>query len=111
MVHMDSDAFLPQIDLGATGRSIERLIKLRDLTVRDIQKALALTAPQAVYKWLRGKSLPSVDHLYALSILLQTPVNEMLVVHDEKLGDYSLEQTGSLLSSKRGVCYQYLNVA
>jgi transcriptional regulator with XRE-family HTH domain len=108
---MSNDIFLPQIDLNATGYIIEHLMKLHGLTVRDIQETLALAAPQAVYKWLRGKSLPSVDHLYALSILLQTPVNKMLVAHDDKLGDYSLELTGGSLGSKCGVYYQYLNAA
>jgi transcriptional regulator with XRE-family HTH domain len=108
---MSNDIFLPQIDLHATGYTIERLMKLHGLTVRDIQGALALAAPQAVYKWLRGKSLPSVDHLYALSRLLQTPIDKMLVAHDEKLGDYSLELVGGSFGSKCGVCYQYLNAA
>jgi transcriptional regulator with XRE-family HTH domain len=108
---MSNDIFLPQIDLNATGRTIEHLMKLRGLTVRDIQEALALAAPQAVYKWLRGKTLPSVDHLYALSILLQTPIDKMLVARNEKLGSYSLELAGSPLGFKCSVYYQYLNVA
>ena len=35
--------------------------------------------PQAIYKWQRGQSLPSVDNLYALSALLQVPMNEIII--------------------------------
>lgn len=33
----------------------------------------------AIYKWQRGESLPSVDHLFALSRLLQVSMQEILV--------------------------------
>lgn len=50
----------------------------RGLAVKDVQHYLGLGSVQSVYHWLNGVSLPSVDHLYALSQLLQVPVDEML---------------------------------
>lgn len=50
----------------------------RDLAVKDVQHYLGLGSVQSVYHWLNGVSLPSVDHLYALSQLFQVPVDEML---------------------------------
>ena len=60
----------PVIDPVATGANICRLRKDRGLTVRDLQLYFGFEEPQAIYKWQRGQSLPSVDNLYALSALL-----------------------------------------
>ena len=69
----------PVIDPVATGANICRLRKDRGLTVRDLQHYFGFEEPQAIYKWQRGKSLPSVDNLYALSALLQVPMNEIII--------------------------------
>lgn len=69
----------PVIDLTATGANILRLRKACGLTVRDLQRFFGFDEPQAIYKWQRGQSLPSVDNLYALSALLGVPMNDILV--------------------------------
>ena len=67
----------PVIDLAATGENIVRLRKERGLTVRDLQNWFGFEEPQAIYKWQRGKSLPTVDNLYALGALLDVPMEEI----------------------------------
>ena len=69
----------PVIDLVATGENITRLRKDRGLTVRDLQNWFGFEEPQAIYKWQKGKSLPTVDNLYALGALLDVPMEEILV--------------------------------
>ena len=69
----------PVIDLVATGENIVRLRKARGLTVRDLQNWFGFEEPQAIYKWQKGKSLPTVDNLYALSALLNVPMQDILV--------------------------------
>ena len=69
----------PVIDSVATGANICRLRKDRGLTVRNLQHYFGFEEPQAIYKWQRGQSLPSVDKLYALSALLQVPMNEIII--------------------------------
>lgn len=69
----------PVIDLSATGANIRRLRQSRGLSVRDLQRFFGFEEPQAIYKWQRGQSLPTVDNLYALSALLEVPMNEILV--------------------------------
>lgn len=69
----------PVIDPVVTGANICRLRKDRGLTVRDLQHYFGFEEPQAIYKWQRGQSLPSVDNLYALSALLQVPMNEIII--------------------------------
>jgi len=73
------EKMFPVIDLAATGENIIRLRKARGLTVRDLQNWFGFEEPQAIYKWQKGKSLPTVDNLYALGALLDVPMEEILV--------------------------------
>lgn len=75
----------PVIDPAATGRNIMRLRLEQGLTVRDVQAFFGFEEPQAIYKWQSGKSLPSVDHLYALSALLDVQMDEILVAAKPEL--------------------------
>ena len=75
----------PVIDPVATGRNILRLRIERGLSVRDLQTYFGFAEPQAIYKWQKGQSLPSVDNLYALSALLGVPMDEILVSAGPKL--------------------------
>ena len=82
----------PVIDLAATGENIARLRKDRGMTVRDLQSWFGFEEPQAIYKWQKGKSLPTVDNLYALSKLLDVPMEEILVSAKPKLNIIVTEQ-------------------
>ncbi len=67
------------IDMAATGRKIAELRRRHGYSVADLQAYFGFTAPQAIYKWQTGKSLPSTDNLYALSWLFRIPMEEILV--------------------------------
>ena len=69
----------PVIDMSATGENIKRLRVERCLTVRDLQHYFGFEEPQAIYKWQSGKSLPTVDNLFALSRLLDVPMEQILI--------------------------------
>lgn len=69
----------PVIDPIATGENILRLRMLRGISVREMQLYFGFESPQAIYKWQHGHSLPSVDNLYALSALLEVPMEQILV--------------------------------
>ena len=49
-----------------TGRRIRFYMNMRGYSVRDVQSAMGFENPQAIYKWLSGKSLPSLDNLIIL---------------------------------------------
>ena len=72
----------PVIDVAKTGENIQRLRSDRKISVKEIQRYLGLEDPQAIYQWQRGISLPTVDHLYALSVLFGVTMNEILVPVD-----------------------------
>ena len=82
----------PVIDPVATGANIVRLRIQRGLSVRDLQAYFGFEEPQAIYKWQKGKSLPSVDNLYALGALLEVPMDEILVSARPKLHMIVCEQ-------------------
>ncbi len=67
------------LDAKRTGERIRRLREEHHLSVEDISLYMGFESVQAVYKWQRGDSLPTVDNLYALSKLLQTPIDDILV--------------------------------
>lgn len=75
----------PVIDPAATGKNIMRLRLEQGLTVRDVQVFFGFEEPQAIYKWQSGKSLPTVDNLYALSALLDVRMDEILVAAKPEL--------------------------
>ena len=70
----------PVIDPIATGKNIIRLRAERGMSVRDLQAYFGFEEPQAIYKWQQGKSLPSVDNLYALGALFEVPMEDILVL-------------------------------
>lgn len=75
----------PVIDPVATGENILRLRQARGLTVRDLQSFFGFEEPQAIYKWQKGKSLPSVDNLCALGALLGVSMEDILVLRKPRL--------------------------
>lgn len=83
----------PIINREETGRFLRHLLKRKGISIKSTQEYLGLACVQSVYQWLDGKKLPSIDNLYALSQLLQVPVDElvrgsredMLAVEEEKM--------------------------
>lgn len=89
----------PVIDPVATGKNIIRLRTERGLSVRDLQAYFGFEEPQAIYKWQQGKSLPTVDNLYALGALLDVPMEEILVSASSKLNLIVSEQQANACCS------------
>ncbi len=63
-----------------TGKCIKELLHNNGYTVKDIQQIMGFENPQAVYKWLAGKSLPSIDNFLILSRVLHTSIEDILVI-------------------------------
>ena len=63
-----------------TGSRIKSLLRESGYTVRDIQNAMDFENPQAVYKLISGKCLPSLDNFLILSRLLNTSIEDILVI-------------------------------
>ena len=63
-----------------TGKQIKKLLMENGYTVKDVQNAMGFENPQAIYKWISGRSLPSLDNFVILSRLLHTSIEDILVV-------------------------------
>ena len=71
---------IPVINMVATGQNITRLRKQAGLSVANLQQIFGFTTPQAIYKWQRGTSLPTVDNLVVLAAVFNTNINNILVI-------------------------------
>lgn len=72
----------PVIDMVAIGARIRKLRKERGITVRELSDYFGFSEPQAIYKWQRGDSLPTVDNLLLLSRILGTTMEDILIGDD-----------------------------
>ena len=73
----------PVIDLEATGRRIKELRKEKRISVAEISDFMGFESVQAVYKWQKGLCMPSLDNMYALSKLFDTPIENIIIERGE----------------------------
>ena len=69
----------PRINRKATSIRLRRIMDCQKITVKDVQQYLDLSCVQGIYRWLNGRSMPTVDNLYALSELFQMPLDQLVV--------------------------------
>ena len=77
---------IPVVDLKLTGQNILSLRTQRGFSVRDLQAMLGIATPQAIYKWQRGETLPSIENLAALACVLGVSIEEILAVDCRNAG-------------------------
>ena len=71
---------MPFIDTVATGRNIDRLRIAAGMSVKDMQMVFGFATPQAIYKWIHGTSMPTIDNLVILAAVLGVSMDEIVVV-------------------------------
>ena len=70
----------PTINMTATGANIKALIKTKGIRVTDVQTILGFNTPQAIFKWMRGDAIPSIDNMVILAHLLDVTIDEILII-------------------------------
>mgnify|MGYP002582869552 FL=1 len=70
---------MPMINMQKTGANIKMLMKLNNIKVIQIQDILGFNTPQAIYKWLRGESIPTIDNMVILATLLNTTIDNIII--------------------------------
>lgn len=70
---------IPTVDMKRTGARIDTLRKQAGMSVRDVQDILGLGSVQAIYKWISGKSLPTIDNLVVLSAVWNVSLDDIIV--------------------------------
>ncbi len=69
----------PIINLKKTGKNIYKFCRKKGITVNEIRMFMNFACCQTIYRWFHGKSLPSLDNFFALSILLDISMENILV--------------------------------
>ena len=69
-----------RINMTQTGKNISRLRKENGITVKQTQDVRGFNTPQAVYKWQRGETMPSLDNILVLSKLFNKSVEEIVAI-------------------------------
>ena len=95
----------PNIDMQQTGRRLKHMIESAGYTPRIIQDYLHLSCVQPIYRWYKGKILPSVDHLFMLSELLNVHMEDLLVKKNVVFVLYDIEQYYDHAAQKRVIAY------
>ena len=70
----------PYINTVATGENINRMRIEAGFTVRELQEEFGFSTPQAIYKWIHGTAMPSIDNLVILAAVLGVTMDEIIVV-------------------------------
>ena len=71
----------PKIDAIATGANIRALIKNKGLKIADIQTVFGFRTPQAIFKWMRGDALPSIDNIVILAHILDVTIDKIIITN------------------------------
>ena len=95
----------PNIDMQRTGRRLKHMIESAGYTPRIIQDYLHLSCVQPIYRWYKGKILPSVDHLLMLSELLNVHMEDLLVKKNVVPVVYDIEKRYAQAAQKRFMAY------
>ena len=97
-----------QIQQKETGRQIKKLLVENGYTVKDVQNAMGFENPQAIYKWISGRSLPSLDNFVILSRLLHTSIEDILVVDGDVVRLWGFYLNRWYNDSRRSTSYSFI---
>lgn len=87
-----------------TGIKLKAMLRMAGYDVKYIQEYLHLSCQQSIYRWFKGRALPSVQHLCALSKLLNVHMEDLLVMEGESLS-HSMIKLVNNPTTKRLLAY------
>ncbi|WP_028508806.1 helix-turn-helix transcriptional regulator [Ruminococcus sp. NK3A76] len=71
---------MPVIDTQATGINIKNMIKARGFKIADVQRRCGFNTPQAIFKWMRGDAVPTIDNMVIIAEMFGVTIDEIIVV-------------------------------
>jgi len=71
---------VPCINVVATGQNIDRMRIAAGFSVKDMQAVFGFATPQAIYKWIHGTSMPTIDNLVILAAIFDVTMDDIVVV-------------------------------
>ena len=82
---------IPVIDIIKTGENIKRIMSEKGITPLRMTELMTIGKEQSVYKWQRGEALPTIDHLVELALILDVPLEAILILKNEEIWPRWLE--------------------
>lgn len=76
---MSSDT--PTINMAATGANIKALIRNKGFKVADVQARCGFHTPQAIFKWMRGDAMPTIDNMVILAHMLDVSIDKIIILN------------------------------
>lgn len=70
---------MPIIDTEATGANIRFLRDRAGMTNKDIAEALGFTTRNAIYRWLTGDAMPTLDNIVILASIFGVTIDEIII--------------------------------
>ena len=71
---------IPYINTVATGQNNDHLRIEAGMSVKDMQAVFGFATPQAIYKWIHGTSMPTIDNLVILAAMFDVTMDEIVAV-------------------------------
>ena len=71
---------IPVINLPMTGAKIDSLRKKANISVKEIQEVYGIESTQAIYKWIHGRNLPTVDKFIIIAEIFDVTVDDILSI-------------------------------
>ena len=72
---------MPVINTKATGANIKAMMKAKGFKIADIQERCGFNTPQAVFKWMRGDAMPTIDNMIIIADMFGVTVDAIIVVN------------------------------
>ena len=66
--------------MKATGANIRSYIKSNKMRIADIQSVFGFNTPQAIYKWMRGDTMPTIDNIVVLAEIFGVGIGDIVAV-------------------------------
>ena len=71
-----------RVDMVRTGQNICRAMEDHGVRASDIMEACGFTTRNAVYRWMNGKSLPTIDNMVILAYMVETALQDLIATED-----------------------------
>ena len=67
------------IDPVATGINMKNMMKSKNMRTSDIQSIFGFNTPQAIFKWFRGDSMPTIDNMVIWADTFNVSIDDIVV--------------------------------
>jgi transcriptional regulator with XRE-family HTH domain len=71
---------MPIIDVAATGANIKAMMRTKGFQVADVQARCGFNTPQAIFKWMRGDSVPTIDNMIIIADMFGVTIDQIIVI-------------------------------